>query len=137
MPNVEKKLREASFFLSKLAERGNMALGDHEELDFYLSAFLNASRSFDYRLCYEQKTLYKTWRTQWDALLSGTDQRLMKFFAHDRAEEVHRSGSNRDEKQTGIPVGNMYQDASGTVYASGPPDASASVIISKPDYYFT
>jgi hypothetical protein len=137
IPNVEKKLREASFFLSMMAEREKMAFGDREEFDFYLSAFLNAARSVDYRMRHEQSTLYKTWRTRWDGMLPDADDRLIKFFADDRAAEVHRSGSNRDEGETGISVENTYEDASGTVHASGPADGSAAFIIFKPSYYFT
>lgn len=42
MDRVRKKLREARFFQRRMSERKQMACGDHEEFDFYLSALLSA-----------------------------------------------------------------------------------------------
>ena len=42
MLKTQKKLRECRFFLRKLVERDQIAAGDREEFDFYLSAFLNS-----------------------------------------------------------------------------------------------
>ena len=66
MHNVEKKLREARFFLNKMTEHERLAFDDKEPFDFYLSAFLNAGRTVDYRLRYEQAAVYPNWRIGWE-----------------------------------------------------------------------
>jgi hypothetical protein len=43
--NVEKKLREARFFLDKMIDHDCKANKDKEKFDFYLSAFLSAGRT--------------------------------------------------------------------------------------------
>lgn len=135
MLRVRKKLREARFFLGKMAERAQMAFGDHEEFDFYLSAFLSAGRSVDYRLRHEQGSAYKTFHKNWDKALPHDEQQLMRFMADDRATEVHESGSARLEHKSRIPVSGFYQDKSGTVIVSGPPEMSPAEII-KPNYNY-
>jgi hypothetical protein len=44
-PKAEKKLREATFFLSRMMEAAKAVRLDREDFDFYLSAFFNAGRS--------------------------------------------------------------------------------------------
>ena len=136
MLRVRKKLREARFFLGKMAERAQMAFGEHEESDFYLSAFLSAGRSVDYRLRHEQGATYSTFWVSWDNALSPYEQRVMKFMANDRNFEVHESGSNRAELENRIPVYGSYQDKSGKVTVSAPPGTPPAEII-KPTYSFT
>jgi hypothetical protein len=136
MWRVRKKLREARFFLGKMAECAQMAFGEHEESDFYLSAFLSAGRSVDYRLRHEQGATYLTFRGSWDVALSPDERRLMKFMIDDRNFEVHESGSNRAELENQIPVYGSYQDKSGEVTVSAPPEKPATFII-KPTYSFT
>jgi len=75
---VEKKLREARFFLGKMIDHERMAFRDKEPFDFYLSAFLNAGRTVDYRLRYEQAAVYPNWRIGWDASHQA-EQALIKF----------------------------------------------------------
>ena len=65
MSAVDKKLREAHFFLRKMRERVAMAFGDHEEFDFLLSGFLSAGRSLDYRLRHTVLG-YAAFRATWD-----------------------------------------------------------------------
>ena len=132
---VRKKLREARFFLGKMTEREQKAFGDHEEFDFYLSAFLSAGRTVDYRLRHEQENPYRTFRDGWDKSLSPHEQQLMKFMVDDRNFEVHESGSTRGEKESRIPVHGTYQDKSGTVTVFAPIGAPPSQII-KPTYFF-
>lgn len=81
-----------------------MAFGEHEESDFFLSAFLSACRSVDYRLRHEQGATYKIFRESWNNALSPAEQRLMKFMVDDRNFEVHESGSNRLELAKRIVV---------------------------------
>ena len=52
---VEKKLREARFFLDRMSEHERMPFDNKEPFDFYLSAFLGAGRTVDYRLRHEAK----------------------------------------------------------------------------------
>jgi hypothetical protein len=81
---VEKKLREARFFLDKMIDRESTAFGDKEQFDFNLSAFLNAARTVDYRLRHEHKATYEPWREKWDANLTTQDAVLIKFMVDDR-----------------------------------------------------
>jgi hypothetical protein len=137
LPNVDKKLAEARFFLSKMSEQEKRAFGDKEPFDFYLSAFLSAARTVDYRLRHEQMTLYPPWRTNtWDTLISPAEKGLMKYLADERAAEVHQSGSARVQKTEDIPVGDSYSDSSGTLYVFAPP-GTPPAIVHKPAYFFT
>jgi hypothetical protein len=137
MENAEKKLREARFFLNKMEERERMAFDDKEPFDFYLSAFLNAGRTVDYRL--RQTATYPTWRTAWDATLTQAQQGLIKFMVDDRNVEVHRGGSSRVVKTENREFGpGTYSLASGTMEdVVGPPGVFPLVTIRTPAYYFT
>jgi len=135
MLQIDKKLREAHFFLRKMGERAQLAFGDQEEFDFYLSAFLSAGRTVDYRLRHEQGTAYKAFRAGWDSALSPDEQSLVKFLVDDRNLEVHESGSNRTEHESRIRVFGSYKDKSGTVNASLLPGTPTAEIM-KPVYYF-
>jgi hypothetical protein len=136
MLRIQKKLREAHFFLAKMTDREQKAFGDHEEFDFYLSAFLSAARSVDYRLRYEQKKAYKIFYGNWENALSPDEKRLMKFMADDRKIEVHQSGSARVQKERRILVYDTYQDKSGSVTVSAPPGTPPAVI-AKPTFFFS
>jgi hypothetical protein len=133
---VEKKLRECEFFLNHMREHERLAFGDREPFDFYLSAFLNASRSVDYRLCHENKARYPEWRKAWNGKLSAGQRELIKFFVDDRNVEVHESGSSRIAKNEDINIGNFYSDSSGTLMVSGPPGMTGATI-QRPAYFVT
>jgi hypothetical protein len=136
--NVEKKLREARFFLNKMTEHERLAFDDKEPFDFYLSAFLNAGRTVDYRLRHEEKAIYPTWRTAWDATLTQAQQGLIKFMIDDRNVEVHEGGSSRVVKTENRELGpGTHSLASGTMDVFGPPDVFPLAIIQTPAYYFT
>ncbi len=134
--SVEKKQREARFFLTKMINQEARAFGDREAFDFYLSAFLSASRSIDYRLRHEQST-YRAWRESWNAALAPDDDQLLKYMADDRALEVHESGSGRSAtvECSAIP-GDIYSDNSGVLTIFSPPGTPPAAIV-KPAYYFT
>jgi hypothetical protein len=122
LERIEKKLREARFFLDKMKDQESGAFGDREPFDFYLSAFLNAARTVDYRLRHEQATTYPAWRKIWDANSPTSEQRLIKFMATDRRVEVHESGSTRSIKTEHVNIaGGSYSDEWGTGEVSGPP----------------
>lgn len=135
MDQVKKKLREAAFFLGKLAERSGLAFGDREEFDFYLSAFLSAARSLDYRLRHEQNPSYATFRAAFDNALSTDDQALLKFMVDDRNLEVHESGSSRVQANERLVIGSSYRDASGTVTVAAPPGAPPAELV-RPTFSF-
>ena len=135
--SVEKKQREARFFLTKMIEHEARAFGDREPFDFYLSAFLSAARSIDYRLHHEQAATYPAWRDSWKAALAPNDDQLMKYMADDRALEVHESGSGRNATVEYSAIsGNTYSDNSGVLTVFAPPGTSPGAIV-KPAYYFT
>jgi len=48
------KIAEAHFFLNLLTEEERRIIGDKDSFDYYLSAFLSAGRTVDYRLRHEQ-----------------------------------------------------------------------------------
>lgn len=132
---VKKKLREAEFFLRKLAERSRLAFGDREEFDFLLSAFLCASRSIDYRLRHEQGEKYRTFHKNWERALNPDERKLIKLLVDDRNLEVHQSGSGRLACVAMERIGNSYQDASGRVEVFAPPRTPAARI-GRPTYSF-
>jgi hypothetical protein len=135
---IEKKLRETRFFLDKMIEHERLAFDDKEPFDFYLSAFLNAGRTVDYRLRHEQKAIYPTWRIGWNATLSQAQQSLIKFMVDDRDVEVHESGSSRAVRAENRELGaGTHSLASGTHEVSGPPDIFPLAIIRIHGYYFT
>jgi hypothetical protein len=140
MNNVEKKLREAGFFLDKMREQERRAFGDKEPFDFYLSAFLNACRTIDYRMRHEQAA-YPAWRTAWDKKISTENSALIKFMIDDRNIEVHESGSSRTSKSEGIEVFGSHRDESGTLEVFGIPTplggSGLRATIYKPSYTFT
>jgi hypothetical protein len=143
LSRVHKKIGEAQFFLAKMSERERHAFGDHVQFDYYLSAFLNAGRTVDYRLCHEQKAIYKPWRKAWNARLTSEENSLIKFMVDDRNDEVHESGSSRSVGQEDIKVGagSSYSDGSGTLEVFGSPGvllgSDTAVVIQRPTYCVT
>ena len=120
MTSVGKKLREAAFFLGKLDKRSRTVFGEREQFDYYLSAFLNACRSVDYRLRHEQGNTYRTFRCAWDSRLQPRETELLKFMVDDRNLEVHESGSARTQQDERVAVSDSYTDESGTAVISSP-----------------
>jgi hypothetical protein len=136
--NVEKKIREARFFLGKMDEHERLAFNDKEPFDFYLSAFLSAARTVDYRLRHEQAAIYPAWRTAWDAKLGPAEQCIIKFMVNDRNVEVHESGSSRTVKMENRELAaGTHKLASGTMEVFGPPWIKPLAWIPTPTYDFT
>lgn len=136
MDRIEKKVREARFFLRKMAERERLAFGEHEEFDYFLSAFLSAGRSVDYRLRHEQGAAYNEFRATWDSLLTPDERSLVRALIDDRNFEIHESGSQRVQRSTSIHVFGEYSDASGRVQITAPPGTPPAKI-RRPAYFFT
>jgi hypothetical protein len=74
-----------------MIEQEAMAFNDKEPFEFYLSAFLNAGRTVDYRLRHEEAT-YPTWREGWDETLAPEQDGLIEYMIDNRNDEVHGSG---------------------------------------------
>jgi hypothetical protein len=124
--------------LKKMIEYERMAFNDKEPFEFYLSAFLNAGRTVDYRLRHEQEAIYTTWRNAWDATLTQEQQGLIKFMVKERNDEVHRSGSSHTVGTENRELGpGVHTLASGTHTVAGPPDIYPLAIIRTPAYYFS
>jgi hypothetical protein len=138
MASTEKKLREARFFLDKMSEHERMAVQHKEPFEFYLSAFLSAGRTVDYRLRHEQPATYPTWRTKWNTTLANAEERLITFMVDDRNVEVHASGSSRTIKTENRELGaGTYKFASGTMEVFGPSWVHPLAIIPVLAYSFT
>jgi hypothetical protein len=143
LARVHKKLAEAQFFLSKMIEqerrifRGGDPREPFEPFDYYLSAFLSAGRTVDYRLRHEQAVIYPAWRTAWDASLTPQENSLIKFMVDDRNVEVHASGSSRGEAREGVEfgIGTHHVDG-GMIAISGPPGMPHAVV-DKRTFNFT
>jgi len=139
LSRVHKKLREAEFFLGKMIEQEPRFVGDKEPFDFYLSAFLSAGRSVDYRLRREQGDTYPVWRNAWDKRLAKDDAHLIKLMIDDRNEEVHATGSGRDVEQEGVEFGigeHRLPGGGGMIQISGPPGMPPSIMY-RPTYSYT
>ena len=134
MDRIKKKLREATFFLGKLVEGSHLAFGNRDEFDFYLSAFLSAARSIDYRLRHEQKPTYPTFRATWDTTLTTDEQALVKLMIDDRNLEIHGSGSSRVQADERVAIGSSYRDTSGTVTVLAPVGVRIELV--KPTFSF-
>jgi hypothetical protein len=131
LERVHKKLEEARFFLGKVMDEEPRIVGDKQPFDYYLSAFLNAGRTVDYRLRHEQATIYPAWRTAWDASLTPQENSLIKFMVDDRIAEVHASGSRRSVGQESVEFGigeHRLPGGGGMVGVAGPPGMPPAVV---------
>jgi hypothetical protein len=136
MHTVRKKLREARFFLRQLSVQQQLAFADPEEFDFFLSAFLCAGRSIDYRLRHRFQDQYRAFFHKWEPTLEPNERTLLKFMVDNRNLEVHQTGSSRAKGEELVPVAQRYQDKSGTMTVVGPPGLLAAEIV-KPVYTFS
>jgi hypothetical protein len=78
-------------------------LGFSPVLHPYLSAFLNAGRTVDYRLRHEHGAAYKPWRDIWKKSHLQEDK-VIKFFHDKRSEEVHEKDSSHNAQDVNTPV---------------------------------
>jgi len=137
---VEKKLREARFFLKKMSDHERLAFEDKEPFDFYLSAFLSAGMSirgaFHVRQDRKRNEVIRKWKGDWEARLTPKEERLYNFMHTDRNHEVHEGGSSRTVKTENRELGpGVHKLASGTNEVFGLPGWSS--FIPTPAYYFT
>jgi len=131
----QKEAPRDPFLPPDLSEQHQLAFSDPEEFDFYLSAFLCAARSIDYRLRHVYRAKYKTFYTKWKRALQPSERRLLRFMVDDRNLEVHEAGSSRLKQEERVPVSQRYQDKSGTMTVTGPPGTPPAQIV-KPVYAF-
>jgi hypothetical protein len=99
-------------------------------------------QTVDYRLRHEQDAIYRVWRKAWDALLSPSQDSLIKFMVDDLNVEVHESGSGRSLKSEAIPMPTVRPEQAGLMHAIGVPMFAVSnnespAVVYKPGYYFT
>src|SRR5215831_2871756 len=119
---IDKKLREARYFLGELRGRENRAFGDREPYDFLLSAFLSAGMSVRELIQRaqnrSQNPAIKGWKAKWERRLKlkPEDWDLYDYMREDRRHEVHLDGSRRVMKDDKIQIGyGEYSDPSGTL----------------------
>jgi len=104
-PSAEsQKLREAQFFLAKLAAEASTERLDREDFEFYLSAFLAAGRSVTFALQFEQKPLYDGWYPGWRATLPPDDADLFDFMKAQRNTMLKEGEPKTDIAIEYIPV---------------------------------
>src|SRR5258706_6051871 len=111
---TQKKLREATFFLSHLDREGTQAmLSPAEAFEFYLSAFLSAARSVTFVLEAEEPEKYRAWSRTWRATLTESDRQLLGEFTTARNRAVKREtptvaedwlNSKRQHPYAGLPA---------------------------------
>jgi hypothetical protein len=137
LTRVHKKVAEAQFFLEKLIKQEARIIGDKDPFDYYLSAFLSAVRTVDYRLRCEQGANYDRWRKAWEASLDPKELALVIFVHGDRAEEVHKSGSRRNVGQEGVDFGIGEHRVDGGILTIFGPPCTGPAIAQRPTYNFT
>lgn len=138
MDYTKKKLREAEFFLNQFNLKSSKIIQE-ESLDFYLSAFLSASRSVTLVLQVEHKQEYDQIFPQWKLRLDENDRELLEFMNDQRVATIHKTGATIERKKHDIPINDFYKDESGQIMVFGPPAiyfSGPAATISKDHYYF-
>jgi len=90
---TRKKLREAAFFLCKLAEVDRALLNhdEPEDADFYLSAFLTAARAVQFALHKERAKDWEAWIGGW--VSTRTPDQLKSYdYLVDQRNKVEKQG---------------------------------------------
>lgn len=119
-PKTSKKLREADFFLRRLAGAGEKTSRLRETFDFYLSAFLGAGRSVEWSLRFERKKEFSAWYEGWKKDLDTSERQLLNFMEAQRNAEVHQDGAGVKSDLELVPVTEIRARGEG-VYWFGPP----------------
>jgi hypothetical protein len=89
---TQKKLREARFFYDLLVSAEKQIMKQNGEAsDFYLSAFLTATRSVSSVLETEEKQRFRPWYKQWKRRLTASES-----FASSLSAEAKRLASAGD-----------------------------------------
>lgn len=98
---MRKKLREAHYFLHQMQTVSQREVGDPEEFEFLLSAFLSASISITDPL---DSRRYRAWFEAWRKTRTPQEPELLEFMRVQRIAEVHRDGADVDVTVHFVPV---------------------------------
>ena len=133
-PKIQKKLREAKFFLSHMMQSARSTRLDHEHFEFHLSAFLSAARSVTNFLENNQRA----WWSQWKTGRPGDDRQLLNQMTKQRDNEVHEKGADVAHQLEDVPLSKI-ETASGlhAAYAPSFGEPWGEPQISLKVYYFT
>jgi hypothetical protein len=107
VPKIQKKLREARFFLSHMMNSARSTQSDREHFEFYFSAFLSAARSVtDFFEKKKQAKHVKAWWSQWRQAKSrsGDDRTLLNRMTQQRDNEVHEEGAEVAHQLEDVPL---------------------------------
>lgn len=104
IPNTERKLREAAYFLQCLSERASAPVRDPEEVLHLLSAFLSAGRSVTFVLQAEAKDAYDSWFPGWRDRLSTEEQQLLYTMNQQRVSELKKAGADVRAELRHVPI---------------------------------
>jgi hypothetical protein len=104
IPNTQRKLREAKFFLGHVSKAGRSPQLDREDFYFYLSAFLSAGRSVTFALQSEEKASYDAWYSKWCQALGKDERELLRFMNDQRVAEVHVQGAKTQGDIEMVPL---------------------------------
>ncbi len=98
---MQKKLREVRYFLRHLHSVAQREVGDSEEFEFLLSAFLSASISITDPL---DSRKHRTWFESWRQGRTTREQVLLEFVRIQRNLEVHREGAETELSVRYVPL---------------------------------
>jgi hypothetical protein len=110
---AQKKLREARFFHDLLVSTEQQIMKQHgeEASDFYLSAFLSATRSvvsvFEDN---DEKKRFNPWYKQWKRKLKPAERSVVIFHIGQRGKSVHGYGAETVMGSTSIPIHELQME---------------------------
>ena len=104
IPNTERKLREAAYFLGLFETKAATPVRDPEEVLYLLSAFLSAGRSVTFVLQAEHKTAYDAWFPPWRDRLETNERKLLEVMNQQRVSELHQTGADVRSELRYMPV---------------------------------
>ena len=113
VPKIQKKLREAKFFLSHMMQSARSTQSDREHFEFYFSAFLSAARSVTGFFENKKQPKAKAWWSQWKQAKprSGDDCTLLNRMTQQRDNEVHEEGAEVAHQLEDVPLSKIETPA--------------------------
>ena len=137
VPQIQKKLREAKFFLGHMRiESARSTRLDREHFEFYFSAFLTAARSVT---GFFEKKKQKAWWSQWRTHKDRTDhdRQLLNRMTKQRDNEVHEEGADVSHQMEDVSLSKI-ETPSGlhAVYVSSFGEPWGEAQIAMKVYYF-
>lgn len=107
---MQKKLRESCYFLGKMNLISQRTVGDPEEFQFLLSAFLSASRSIP---DFIENKEYGKWLDNWKNDKGDDAKELLELMRIQRIAEVHRDGADILQGVQQVPITEIRYDGHG------------------------